>query len=699
MALWRKVTGTVLVDGKPEPNVKVYFYEKGTTNPIPVYSDEGSTPADNPQLTDAAGRYAVYVNAEAYPVIRIYLEKDGVDFTEANADLDGIAVPGSGGGGDGGGGASTFLELTDTPSSYSGSGGKVVRVKSTEDGLEFGQVDHGELAGLSDDDHPQYLLADGSRPLSGDLDFQGHLAKVIGKLNFKDATTLTISSGEVTVSQSYHYVDTEDGASTDDLDTINGGTAGDTLYLRAADSSRTVVIKHGTGNIVTPDGNDCSLDSTDKVVALLFDGTNWHLVGAAGGGSASTSVIVPGYYKGLDFQNADDEVQVDDCETAWTASASGVSTSVDTADYKEGSGSQKIEVSSTVSAGNLLAYYDLPSSVDWSKHWGVRFWFKSSIALSNNQVRFAVDDSTGMGSPIQGAAIPALDANTWYEVTLYLDPTATGMNSVASIGLKVQEDLPACTLHIDDIRMVCSTHKVSVQPGAVAVRKVTDDSWDEIKTVDSILTGDIETSGLGGLESGDTLGTDKWYEVYVVFDSSGTPGVLFNEADTSVTWPSGITHYRLIGYVFRDANGNLRPFFQKGDICLWNSKYIEVLNTTSPASMDPTGLGSWSPIDVSSAVPPNARYIRLYVLVKGTGDTTDMSYWTVNFAAHGLDSLGRDIWYGVSRVSLDVTETFYQSIPVPLVPVDDSRMIGYQTIEVDALIIRAVGYELDRRSL
>ena len=94
MGIWRKVTGTVLVDGRPEPNVRVYFYEPGTTNPIPVYEDEGTTAADNPQLTDAAGRYAIYVDASVYPKLRIYLEKDGVDFSEANADLDGVPVPG-----------------------------------------------------------------------------------------------------------------------------------------------------------------------------------------------------------------------------------------------------------------------------------------------------------------------------------------------------------------------------------------------------------------------------------------------------------------------------------------------------------------------------------------------------------------------------------------------------------------------------
>ncbi|MCD6154236.1 MAG: hypothetical protein J7J22_00385, partial [Candidatus Verstraetearchaeota archaeon] len=131
------------------------------------------------------------------------------------------------------------------------------------------------------------LASDGSVPLTGDWDIGGFRISNLKSLNFKDATTLTISSGAITVSQSYHYVDTEGGASTDDLDTINGGMAGDILYLRSADSARTVVIKHGTGNIVTPDGSDYSLDSTDKVVALLCDGTNWHLILAGGGAAAN----------------------------------------------------------------------------------------------------------------------------------------------------------------------------------------------------------------------------------------------------------------------------------------------------------------------------------------------------------------------------------------------------------------------------
>ena len=42
-------------------------------------------------------------------------------------------------------GVSTFIELTDCPSAYTGESGKYVRVKSTEDGLEFATVSSSSL--------------------------------------------------------------------------------------------------------------------------------------------------------------------------------------------------------------------------------------------------------------------------------------------------------------------------------------------------------------------------------------------------------------------------------------------------------------------------------------------------------------------------------------------------------------------------
>ena len=54
-----------------------------------------------------------------------------------------------------------FIELEDTPTTYSGSENKYLRVTTT--GIVFDTVDHGDLTGLEDDDHLQYVPRDGSR--------------------------------------------------------------------------------------------------------------------------------------------------------------------------------------------------------------------------------------------------------------------------------------------------------------------------------------------------------------------------------------------------------------------------------------------------------------------------------------------------------------------------------------------------------
>ncbi len=106
-------------------------------------------------------------------------------------------------------------------------------------------------------------------------------------LNFNTASELTISSGVVTKTQLNHTIDTEGDAASDDLDTINGGSGDEILFIRAIHTDRTVVIKHGTGNILTTDGEDYSLDSSDKIVLLMYDGTNWRMIGSSSGGSSS----------------------------------------------------------------------------------------------------------------------------------------------------------------------------------------------------------------------------------------------------------------------------------------------------------------------------------------------------------------------------------------------------------------------------
>jgi hypothetical protein len=102
----------------------------------------------------------------------------------------------------------------------------------------------------------------------------------------KDASVLQISSGEVTISASYHIIKAYN-ISTFDLDTINGGVTNQ-LLLMQADPGDTITVKHGTGNIVITGGIDISLTG-DKTVELFYDGTNWTDVGGGGGGGGDVA--------------------------------------------------------------------------------------------------------------------------------------------------------------------------------------------------------------------------------------------------------------------------------------------------------------------------------------------------------------------------------------------------------------------------
>lgn len=96
-------------------------------------------------------------------------------------------------------------------------------------------------------------------------------------LNTGPAQPKTLTSGSFSLIRgfSYYSVDTESAASSDDLDTISNGNEGDLIFIKAANSSRTVVVKDGTGNILTNGSVDLSLDNTEDLVVAHFDGTNW----------------------------------------------------------------------------------------------------------------------------------------------------------------------------------------------------------------------------------------------------------------------------------------------------------------------------------------------------------------------------------------------------------------------------------------
>lgn len=102
----------------------------------------------------------------------------------------------------------------------------------------------------------------------------GDLSVPNGFLSFGSPVELTITSGVVTATQSYHLVDTESDDAADDLVTINGGAEGKILILKLANSARVVTVKE-TGNIALDLAGDFVMNTTRDRLVLLRDDDIW----------------------------------------------------------------------------------------------------------------------------------------------------------------------------------------------------------------------------------------------------------------------------------------------------------------------------------------------------------------------------------------------------------------------------------------
>jgi hypothetical protein len=114
----------------------------------------------------------------------------------------------------------------------------------------------------------------GINPAGSQTDLATRLIKSIdaaGNLNPAASTVLTISGGSITVTQNWHRIDTEAGASSDNLDTITSAADGYLLVLRTVADARDVVIRHGVGNILTTGGQDITLGLAGDLAILIYD--------------------------------------------------------------------------------------------------------------------------------------------------------------------------------------------------------------------------------------------------------------------------------------------------------------------------------------------------------------------------------------------------------------------------------------------
>lgn len=374
---------------------------------------------------------------------------------------------------------------------------------------------------------------------------------IAGSIGFT-STELTIASGSITPTGTHHTVDTQSDDSTDDLDTITTGSVASTpfLILRAEHTDRTVVVKHGTGNISTPDGQDISITSTEIGLVLVYDGSQWIVLGhtaALARTEAGTTVNFEGSV-GL----ATSELTI----ASGAVTPTGSQHTIDTESDDAADDLDTINVTSVATNAWLLIRAENAARV---------------VTIKHDTGNIQTDDGTDIAlSSADHTVLLARVGSAWKVISR---PTQAAAGLPRAYG-------SGCTLS----NGTDADHDIDIAVGAWR-----GDSNAADLVLASALTKQIDAAwavgtNQGGLDTG-SVTTDSWYDVYLIKRSdTGVVDALFTLAGSGPTMPSNYDVKRRLGAVLTDGSSNIIGFSQLGDEFLWLDPPLDVDVTNLGAS-------------------------------------------------------------------------------------------------------------------
>jgi len=289
-------------NGDPLSGGLLYTYEAGTLTPKATYTDAGGlTPNSNPVVLDVSGQANVWLGDGGYK----FVLKDSLGNTIFTTDNIGGSADTAFGGQ-----VNLITTNTNITNVYQNSANIVtgtvtlslLSAATAGEGFYFTVKNQGSNTVTIDPDASE--LIDGASTKSigagqsaliicsgtqwyslflatvsdtGNNTFTGNntlsgTTTLTGNVLTPNDGTLTIASGVITVTGVYHLLDTEGGAATDDLDTINIGVDGQYLELRTVNSARDVNITNA-GNISTPTNTSITLGANNQTIYLKYDGS------------------------------------------------------------------------------------------------------------------------------------------------------------------------------------------------------------------------------------------------------------------------------------------------------------------------------------------------------------------------------------------------------------------------------------------
>jgi hypothetical protein len=172
---------------------------------------------------------------------------------------------------------------------------------------------------------------------------------------------------------------------------------------------------------------------------------------------------------------------IHDCDTIWNELVDAdVTESLETSDYKVGTGSAKFVCATGLANGDIIAT-DSISSTDLTACTAVLFWAKSTVNITTaGDLAILTSETSSCGGTPIVLNVPTLVANTWK----FCKATGTFIaeNATISVGAKlVANDPGAFTLYLDHIQ------------GAKAIVGIK--SWKLDRVVDVVDTTGFDSSG------------------------------------------------------------------------------------------------------------------------------------------------------------------------------------------------------------
>ena len=168
----------------------------------------------------------------------------------------------------------------------------------------------------------------------------------------------------------------------------------------------------------------------------------------------------------VEYRNRYTGEQILSYDTAPTSLTSNVTPSLDTADFREGSGAAKITVASGESSGTAFAASSFASK-DLSGYTQTEYWFKSNVGTTSSNFNVILLNGSSVRETLN---VPALNADSWTYVTTSLSNPELDTDITVVQLATGSSDGGSATIWADDLK--------GVRSGAENYRKVPRKFWD-----------------------------------------------------------------------------------------------------------------------------------------------------------------------------------------------------------------------------